>query len=262
MHGRRDRGRSHEMCAACGDYVGGNHRCRCSQPGVRVRVARGHVVGFAAGIVPCARCGTTRAAVSIRGWTYVQGLLLAARERRRAAYVCSACGHAETARALIFTALLGWWSVPGALVLAPRATLRNWRAVFTHPAEPGRWGAIRSEDFRRRFVPKATRSELDDRIWESPLRFLDRAQTAMVCDAEGLYELLGAEPTATVAELRAAYRARCKEVHPDLHAQRLEATERMAELNRAWEILRVPELRAAYDWLQSRRGAHDFAVAA
>jgi DnaJ domain len=50
-----------------------------------------------------------------------------------------------------------------------------------------------------------------------------------------------------------AYRARCKEIHPDLHDGSRGATEEMMRLNQAWEILRSPAMREAYDWVQTQR---------
>jgi DnaJ domain len=51
----------------------------------------------------------------------------------------------------------------------------------------------------------------------------------------------------------AAFRARCKEIHPDLQTDSTTATDDMIRLNNAWEILRSERMRAAYDWLQTER---------
>jgi len=61
---------------------------------------------------------------------------------------------------------------------------------------------------------------------------------------------------ATLAEIRAAYRDLVARYHPDKHSGNpLEglAAEKMAEINRAYEILSDPQRRAAYD-----RGERDF----
>lgn len=89
-------------------------------------------------------------------------------------------------------------------------------------------------------------------VIESPLRFLNRTQQELVLAASRLYELLGAEVTASMDELRAAFRARCKEIHPDLQMGSA-TTEDMIRLNNAWEILRSARMRAAYDWLEAQR---------
>jgi hypothetical protein len=208
-------------------------------------VVRDHVVAVPAGLVQCAHCETTAAPVALRGWTRVYAFLIGAREHRRAAYVCAGCARSEAARSLLLTACLSWWSLPSVLFFAPRATLRNWRAAFTHPADPGRWGAMRAGEFRRLYLAASVAPELEEQIWQSPLLFLDRSQVLLVCNTAGLYEQLGVSPSADVAELRAAYRARCSALGPDTPA----------ELHRAWEILRAPGLRAAYDWLQAQRAA-------
>ena len=60
--------------------------------------------------------------------------------------------------------------------------------------------------------------------------------------------MLGVAPGASVAEVRAAYRARAQELHPDRrgHSDPV-ADADMAEVNQAWTTLRDPGRRAAYD---------------
>jgi hypothetical protein len=73
------------------------------------------------------------------------------------------------------------------------------------------------------------------------------------------YAVLGLARTATEAEIRAAYLELVARYHPDKHTGNpLEglAAEKMAEINRAYEILSDPQRRAAYD-----RGADGFRVA-
>lgn len=72
----------------------------------------------------------------------------------------------------------------------------------------------------------------------------------MRIDDRDLYRVLGVGWGATPDEIRAAYRARAKENHPDRFASyvhRLRATTRMQEINAAYAILRDPERRRAYD---------------
>ena len=61
-----------------------------------------------------------------------------------------------------------------------------------------------------------------------------------------LYEVLGAAETADHAELRRAFRARARELHPDLHPG-VDTTERMRALNAAWRVLGDAEARHDYD---------------
>ncbi|MFP5322691.1 MAG: J domain-containing protein [Acidimicrobiia bacterium] len=70
------------------------------------------------------------------------------------------------------------------------------------------------------------------------------------------YEELGVAPTATPAEIRAAYVALARRHHPDRLAGRDEGERtlgaaRMARVNAAWTVLSDPAKRAAYD---ARRG--------
>jgi len=59
------------------------------------------------------------------------------------------------------------------------------------------------------------------------------------------YERLGVPPSATTAELRAAYRARVRLVHPD--ASRGSDEHMVAALNEAWRVLSDPARRSRYD---------------
>jgi hypothetical protein len=64
------------------------------------------------------------------------------------------------------------------------------------------------------------------------------------------YAILGVARTASDDEIRAAYRELVAKYHPDRHqGNPLEglAAEKMAEINRAYEILSDPERRASYD---------------
>lgn len=65
-----------------------------------------------------------------------------------------------------------------------------------------------------------------------------------------LYKELGVNPDATDEEIKRAWRSLCSIYHPDKWPEpenRAEAAERMADINRAYEILSNPETRAKYD---------------
>jgi curved DNA-binding protein CbpA len=62
---------------------------------------------------------------------------------------------------------------------------------------------------------------------------------------ENYYEQLGVAPTASAADIRAAYRALARTLHPD--RARGVASPRMATINEAWRVLGDPTRRAAYD---------------
>lgn len=71
-----------------------------------------------------------------------------------------------------------------------------------------------------------------------------------------LYRVLGVSPDAALQDLRAAYRRRAKQCHPDAGgSHRL-----MVELIAAWEVLSDPAKRALYD--ERRAGPVDAAAAA
>ncbi len=64
--------------------------------------------------------------------------------------------------------------------------------------------------------------------------------------ATTLYDLLGVSPTCTFEELRAAYRSKARENHPDT-SSRPDAARFMAAVNEAWRILSDPDRRKDYD---------------
>jgi curved DNA-binding protein len=65
------------------------------------------------------------------------------------------------------------------------------------------------------------------------------------------YQTLGVEPNAGEAEIKTAYRRLARKYHPDV-SKEAGAEERFKAVNEAYEALRDPQKRAAYDQLRSR----------
>ncbi|AAO29128.1 DnaJ domain-containing protein [Xylella fastidiosa subsp. fastidiosa] len=65
------------------------------------------------------------------------------------------------------------------------------------------------------------------------------------------YATLGVEPSAGEAEIKTAYRRLARKYHPDV-SQELGAEERFKAVNEAYEALRDPNKRAAYDQLRAQ----------
>jgi curved DNA-binding protein CbpA len=65
------------------------------------------------------------------------------------------------------------------------------------------------------------------------------------------YDVLGVRPDATAEELRRAYLERARVLHPDTATAGLDEADAvrhaMQDLNEAWQVLRDPHRRAAYD---------------
>ena len=74
-------------------------------------------------------------------------------------------------------------------------------------------------------------------------------------DQRDYYAVLGAEPSASVGELRAAFREAVLRHHPDRSATDSLATRRTSVLNRAWSELRDPLRRLHYDHALERGSA-------
>ncbi len=63
-----------------------------------------------------------------------------------------------------------------------------------------------------------------------------------------LYQVLEVQPSADASVIRSAYRRLARRFHPDVVPQaQPDDARRMSEINRAWEILRDPARRVAYD---------------
>jgi curved DNA-binding protein CbpA len=59
------------------------------------------------------------------------------------------------------------------------------------------------------------------------------------------YKVLGVPSTASEIEIREAYRARARRLHPDLVGE--QGLDDMRALNQAWAVLKDPEKRATFD---------------
>lgn len=70
-------------------------------------------------------------------------------------------------------------------------------------------------------------------------------------DMQDYYTMLGVTPQATLQEIKRAYRRLARLHHPDLNKEARD--DLIKRLNQAYEILRDPQKRAAYDAQFARR---------
>jgi curved DNA-binding protein CbpA len=69
------------------------------------------------------------------------------------------------------------------------------------------------------------------------------------------YDVLGVGARSDRGEIRAAYVNLAKQLHPDRNAGSVQAEQRLREVNQAYELLKDPKRRSAYDQLlQQSRG--------
>lgn len=61
------------------------------------------------------------------------------------------------------------------------------------------------------------------------------------------YETLGCSKTASIVEIKAAYRKLAKELHPDKNAGDKDCEHKFKEINEAYDVLKDDQKRAAYD---------------
>lgn len=249
----------HHICGVCGTPSTESGKCvACGAPDMMLRVRNGYIAEFPVGSVPCPGCGSQDRPLIFRGWVRLAAFLWWTREGRASGYVCASCARAETTSTLFMNALVGWWSIPSFFFYGWRATYLNWRSIWAAPANPHLWGAISAAEFAAALRQEREEAIQDaDETWlkeDSPFRELNETQVALVLDATDLYGLLGVESDAELGAIRHAYRRRCKESHPDLsQGTARESTEIMIRLNQAWEVLRSPAMRRAYDWLELQR---------
>ncbi|MEW1910025.1 J domain-containing protein [Kitasatospora sp. NPDC085895] len=67
------------------------------------------------------------------------------------------------------------------------------------------------------------------------------------------YAVLGVDPSASARQITAAYRALVRVLHPDGRPAQPPSAERLGEVFAAYEVLRDPDRRAAYDARLHRR---------
>jgi DnaJ-domain-containing protein 1 len=208
------------------------------------------VVELPAGFTSCSRCGAQDATIFFRGWSRLYAFWLSVNEARSSAYACGECATKETTKSLFVTALRGWWALPSIFWYAPKSTYFNWRSVWAPPRNSLTWGAMPLDELMEAIARDRRQEPQEEPAFiDSPLDDLSPSEQQRVLNAPDLYAPLKLGAQATAAEIKAAWREQAKANHPDLNQGDPSAAARMLAVNRAYEILGDPRMRAAYDWL-------------
>jgi hypothetical protein len=104
---------------------------------------------------------------------------------------------------------------------------------------------LRLWEFRKKIKEVVNDMSNVDKSIEDAAVMLDKIKRVEVADY--LYSILGVSPSANEKELKSAFRKLSMQFHPDLNKNDLESKVRFQQVNGAYEILKDPFKRMAYD---------------
>ncbi len=106
---------------------------------------------------PCPRCGGP-GPVDVRVSYTAYSLMILSFWRERPQVLCRRCGVKANLSGLVQTSLLGWWSFPAGLIVAPVQIVRNvWQ--LARPADPSLPSPKLEEHVREALVERAAGRE-------------------------------------------------------------------------------------------------------
>jgi DnaJ domain len=194
--------------------------------------------------MPCQACLSLNGELRFRYFKHVIGMILADRIAGVAGYFCPSCVKGQFARQMSLTLVLGWWGILAAFFRNPLAILTNVWGLFAAPLNAGDYGAIHVNALRASAAQDiADVEEVPD--WLA----LSQSELEMVLSRTDYYAALRVSSSATSEEIKSAWRASVKRLHPDSADNTVSAgsDEHLLEVNNAYQVLRDPRLREAYD---------------
>lgn len=192
---------------------------------------------------PCQGCFSTEHDLAFRYYRRVFAFFLGASIQQIAGYFCLGCRISLLFRYLGVTLITGWWGI-AAVFYNTWAVLVGLWAVVAAPVGALEFGALSSsviEDAAEENV------RLGEIYADLPSWFeqLSEKQAGLVLVDADYYATLGISSGASQEAVKKAYRKAAKANHPDVGGDA--GSEKMPEINDAYEVLGDPVLRHAYD---------------
>ena len=147
---------------------------------------------------------------------------------------------------MLITLIAGWWGIAALLFRNPFAIVVNLWSLVRPPFAADELGAMNVNHIRDAAAPHENLADVY-RSMPSWLETLDDDEIDIVIVDTDYYEVLGVDEQASQQRIKACWRQRVKERHPDVAGASQGASADMALLADAYRVLGDERLRHAYD---------------